>query len=272
MPALAYLIPRFIRHILPETGARFLLSRGWVIRPGLETRAPLEAVQRYQDTLAGLGCSWQGSRVLVLGYGGKLALGCELLKRGAAHVVLAEKEDFIDQRANLALLPEYGGYLEIKNGKVLPDPRYMTLLHGDVRQTAAGGGGAPADFVFSNSVYEHLGDVEGITAALARLSKAGAVHVHFVDLRDHFFRYPFEMLCYSQEAWQRWLNPSSNHNRYRAGDYRRVFETYFDRVEIAVLSRDLPAFERTKARIRPEFLTGDDESDSVTLIRITAVK
>ena len=68
---------------------------------------------------------------------------------------------------------------------------------------------------------------DGITHALAGLTAAGGLNIHFVDLRDHFFRYPFEMLHYSEAAWRRWLNPTSNHNRYRVWDYRRVFEAAF---------------------------------------------
>lgn len=270
MAGLSYLIPRFIRHILPESAARFLLKRGWIIRPGLETRAPLEAAQRYEDSLAELGCTIEGGRVLILGYGGKFTLGCDLLQRGASHVILAEKEAFLDHRSNLALLPEFEDYLKVENGQVLPNPQVLTLLHGDIRRFAAAGEAQPVDYVFSNSVYEHLGDVEEITAALARLSTSEALHLHFVDLRDHFFKYPFEMLCYSQKTWQHWLDPTSHHNRFRLHDYRRVFQRYFQRVEVTVLERDLPAFHLTRPRIRPEFLTGDDEIDSVTLIKITA--
>ncbi|NPV76398.1 MAG: hypothetical protein HPY59_08475 [Anaerolineae bacterium] len=270
MAGLSYLIPRFVRHILPDSAARFLLKRGWIIRPGLETRAPLEAAQRYEDSLAEMGRTIHGGRILILGYGGKFTLGCELLRRGASHVILAEKEAFFDHRSNLALLPEFEGYLKEENGRVIPNPQVLTLLHGDIRRFAATGEVQPVDYVFSNSVYEHLGDVEGITAALARLSNSEAIHLHFVDLRDHFFKYPFEMLCYSQEVWQRWLNPTSNHNRCRLHDYRRVFQQYFQRVEVIVLERDLPAFYLARPRIRPEFLTGDDEIDSVTLIKIIA--
>ncbi len=270
MAPLSYLVPRLIRHVLPESGARFLLSRGWIIRPGLETRAPLEAAQRYQDALTDSRRTLYGARVLVFGYGGKFAVGCELLKRGAGHVILAEKEGFINHRANRLLLSSYGEFLREENARVIPDPRWMTLIHGDIREIAASGKIPAADFVFSNSVYEHLGDVEGITAALARLSRPQSAQIHFVDLRDHFFKYPFEMLCYSRQTWERWLNPSSNHNRYRCADYRRVFETFFHSVEIEVLERDMEGFSRAKNRIRPEFLTGDDAADAVTLIKITA--
>ena len=46
-----------------------------------------------------------------------------------------------------------------------------------------------------------------------------------------------------------------------------VFEQLDD-----VLERDLPAFAKAHPRLRPEFLTGDDDHDSVTLIRVVARK
>lgn len=270
MPNFSYLIPRFIRHILPERAARFLLKRGLIIRPGLETRAPREAARRYLDVLASESIHISGSCVLILGYGGKFALACELLKQGASHVILAEKEGYLDHRLNLGLLPEYSAFLKVRGNEVIPDPQLITLLHGDIRSTQPGQ--LPlANLVFSNSVYEHLADVDGITAALCRLSKPGAFHIHYIDLRDHFFKYPFEMLCYKQAAWSRWLNPSSNHNRYRVADYRQFFGRHLDCVDVDILERDLPAFLQAKQRIQPQFLTGNDEEDSITLVRVRAV-
>jgi hypothetical protein len=93
-----------------------------------------------------------------------------------------------------------------------------------------------------------------------------------VDLRDHFFKYPFEMLRFSENTWRRWLNPSSNHNRYRLWDYRRVFESCFGQVEIEVLDREEEAFRKLKPHIRPEFVSGKPEEDAVTLIRVIASK
>jgi hypothetical protein len=119
-------------------------------------------------------------------------------------------------------------------------------------------------------VYEHLDDVEGITRALARLTCTGGIHLHYVDLRDHYFKYPFEMLTYSKHTWQRWLNPTSNLNRYRIPDYRRAFEQSFERVEIQVLASDPVAYEKAHKRIRPEFNSGDMQIDTATLIRVIA--
>ncbi len=78
------------------------------------------------------------------------------------------------------------------------------------------------------------------------------------------------MLCYSERTWRAWLNPTSNHNRYRLRDYRRVFEQYFAAVEIDVRERDEAAFEAARGRIRPEFLSGNAREDSVTLIVVRA--
>ena len=111
----------------------------------------------------------------------------------------------------------------------------MTLLESDIREIQSSEKVEPVDIVLSSSVYEHLDDVEGITRALAGLTKPDGIQIHFVDLRDHFFKYPFEMLRFSESAWRNWLNPSSNHNRYRLWDYRRVFESCFEQVEIEVL-------------------------------------
>jgi hypothetical protein len=268
MPNLPYLLPRIIRHFLPENGARFLLHRGILIKSGLETRLPQEAADRYRATLAAHGLDLTGKRVLLFGYGGGLGVACYLLQAGAGHVVLAEKGGEPLHRQNRALVPLFPNYLEIRSETVWPKPGTMTLRNGDIRQAEL----APVDLVLSSSVYEHLDDVEGITRALARLTVPGGTHLHFIDLRDHFFRYPFEMLCYSEATWQKWLNPTSNHNRYRLGDYRRVFAESFEQTEIEVLERNPAAFAAVRPRIRPEFLSGDAQVDAVTQIYVLARK
>lgn len=146
----------------------------------------------------------------------------------------------------------------------------MTLLQADIRQIPLSADFPPADVVVSSSVYEHLDDVDGITRSLAALTKSDGLHIHYVDLRDHFFKYPFEMLAYSESLWRGWLNPTSNHNRFRLWDYRRAFERYFEKVEIQILERDEAAFTKARPRIRPEFISGDLQDDSVTLILVIA--
>jgi len=259
-----------MRHFMPEALARFLLKHRWIIRPGLESSDPTAAVEQYIKTLSSYEKSIHGKRVLVFGYGGRFAVGVELLRQGAAHIVLCDHFVLMDRERNLELLPHYGDFLSAENGDVVPRSEFMTLLHGDIRDDLIQSQISEVDYVLSTSVYEHLDDVDGITQALAKLTAAQGVQLHFVDLRDHYFKYPFEMLTFSKYIWMNFLNPTSNLNRFRLPDYRRVFDAYFQKVDITVLERLEYEFRVIKPRIRSEFLTGDVSIDSVTLIYVLA--
>lgn len=265
-----YLILRLIRHFMPEGIARFLLKQRWIIRPGLESSDPLAAVDQYILALKEYGKSVQGRRILVFGYGGRFAVGLELLKRGASHVVLCDHFIALDESRNRALWPSYEDYLSMVNGEVVPNPSFITLVHGDICQDETRKKISTVDLVVSTSVYEHLDDVDGITRALMSLTAVDGAHLHFVDLRDHYFKYPFEMLTFSTNAWKNFLNPSSNLNRFRLPDYTRVFQTYFNTVKIVVIQRNEAEFKAARSRIRPEFLSNDDAVDSVGLIHVLA--
>lgn len=263
-----YLFLRLIRHFMPEGLARFLLKRRWVIKPGLESTDPFAAVGRYMQALAGRGVSIDGKRVLVFGYGGRFAVGVELLQRGAAHVVLCDHFVLLDHERNRELLSAYGQFLKLEQEQVRPRSEYITLLHGDVRDEQIQKQIPAVDVVLSTSVYEHLDDVDGITRALAKLTASEGVHLHFVDLRDHYFEYPFEMLKFSEQVWRKFLNPTSNLNRFRLQDYQQVFRRYFPKTDFVVLERDVERFRVAHSAVRPEYLTGDIAVDSVTLISI----
>ena len=267
---LPYLLPRLVRHFLPGKFVRALLLRNIIVRPGLETSNPFAAVQRYVDAVSERGLSFSGKRVLVFGYGGRFDIGSGLLKEGAAHVILCDRYAPPDEAHNRQLFGAEEKYFHVEKQGLRPRREWMTLLEADVRDIASAGELEAVDMVLSSSVYEHVDDVEGITRALARLTKRDGLHLHFIDLRDHFFKYPFEMLRFSEATWRNWLNPSSNHNRYRLWDYRRAFEDCFEDVEIEVLAREEEAFHKLRSHIRPEFLSGRPDEDAVTLIRLIA--
>lgn len=267
---LRYLLLRLIRHFMPEGLARFLLKRRWIIKPGLESTDPFAASQRYVETLSARGVDIKNKRILVFGYGGRFAVGVDLLKRGAAHVILCDHFVLLDTERNIELLSEYGRYLKVEQGEVKPRGEYISLLHGDIREESIQRQVTQADIILSTSVFEHLDDVPGIATALAKLTAPGGIQLHFVDLRDHFFKYPFEMLKYSERTWKDFLNPTSNLNRYRFNDYKRVFEENFIKVEFTVLERLMEEFHRAKGKIRAEFKTGKDDVDAVTLIYVIA--
>jgi len=267
---LRYIFLRLIRHFMPESVARYLLKRRWLIRPGLESSDPLAAVEQYVKTLSQHGKTIQGKKVLLFGYGGRFAVAVELLKRGASHIILCDHFVLLDHERNAQLLPEYEMYLKRNQDEVQPRSEFITLLHGDIRDESIQSQISQVDCILSTSVYEHLDDVNGITKALAKLTSPQGFHLHFIDLRDHYFKYPFEMLKFSENVWKNFLNPTSNLNRFRFNDYQKIFETYFNKVHIAVISREEEAFRLAQPNIRPEFFTGDVSVDSIALIYTVA--
>ena len=266
---LPYLIHRLIRHFLPEKLVRALLLRNILIKPGLETSDPRAAVQRYVNVLP---VTLKGKRVLIFGYGGRFDLGFGILKERAAHVILCDKYAPPDEAHNLAKFASEQEYFVVEDGRLRPRAGYMTLLEADIREVQAHRDLAPVDIVLSSSVYEHLEDVHGITRALAALTRPDGIHIHFVDLRDHFFKYPFEMLRFSETTWRRWLNPTTNHNRFRLWNYRMAFEACFEDVQIEILTSEEQAFRALRPHIRPEFLSGNLTEDAVATIRVIASK
>ena len=129
-----YLILRLIRHIIPEKIARALLKRRLIIIPGLETREPVKAVERYQTLLQKKSLTLIGMDVMVFGYGGSLAIAVELLQFGCAHATLCDLYPPTDKHINDHLFDRYGQYLIRDNDVVIPNSKWITSYHGDIRK------------------------------------------------------------------------------------------------------------------------------------------
>jgi hypothetical protein len=267
-----YIVLRLIRHFMPPFLVRFLLRRRWIIQPGLESSNPQKAAKHYQDAFKRLDFEVTDKRILIFGYGGRFGTACALLQAGAHNIVLVEKDAPPDDRANRALLPENGTYLTLKNNRVTPREDHIALLQGDISDQKIREQVGQVYIVLSMSVYEHLENIDDITRVLAEVTQEKGIHLHFIDLRDHFFKYPFEMLTFSNTVWRNWFNPTSNLNRCRVKDYRAAFEKYFQDVQIRSLGQDLDEFMKIKHRIQPEFLSGDVQADSINQIQILASK
>ena len=270
MPNLNYILPRLIRHYLPETLVNYLLKHSLIIQPGLETLAPEKAVERYLNKLALHNLSLVGRRVMVFGYGGNLTIGCLLLEAGARQVVLCERQGFSNKFDFRYIGNRYPQYLKKNADGYTLNPQSLVVYHGDLNQLAENKSFEKIDLVLSNSVFEHLAEPGHAADCLARLTSPTGSHLHFIDLRDHFFKFPFEMLCYGKAAWERWLNPTSNLNRLRIFDYRNLFSRYFSKIEIVMEERDVDNFSKARPRIQKQFISGDDEEDSITQIHLLA--
>jgi hypothetical protein len=204
----------------------------------------------------------------VFGYGGRFDIGSMILKEGARHVILCDRYAPPDEVHNRRMFSGENTFFHLESNGLRPRREWMTLLEEDVRNIRI----EPVDIILSSSVYEHVEDVEGITRALAVLTKADGLHIHYIDLRDHFFKYPFEMLRFSEGTWRNWLNPSSNHNRYRLWNYREAFEAFFEEIEMEILSSEEEAFRKIQPHILPEFVSGNMEEDAAGTIRVIASK
>jgi hypothetical protein len=80
------------------------------------------------------------------------------------------------------------------------------------------------------------------------------------------------MLRFSEIAWKNWLNPSSNHNRYRLWNYRKAFQDSFANVEIEILTSEKESFLKLQPHIKPEFVSGNMDEDTAATIRVVATK
>ena len=263
---LDYLFQRVGRNLLPGPVARWGRRLLRVV-PGPETCWPDETAARYLKTAADAGHSLAGRRVMIFGAGPSYAVACRLVRAGASQVVLYDKFAAPDDRLNRPLLGTFGDLLEaVPSGIVPADDRIVVVAptHDDDPLFPE------VDVVLSSSVLEHVDNPEAWAGRLAAATASDGVNLHLIDLRDHFFASPFEMLRYSDETWRSWLNPRSHLNRFRMADYERAFQPAFDEVVLDVVHREEEAFAGAKAHIRTCFLTGDDAVDSATIVLLTA--
>jgi SAM-dependent methyltransferase len=266
---LPYLALRVFRRLLPSRLTRRMLEVGFILQPGLETREPEQAVERYEAALRAEGAMIAGRDVLVFGYGGDFGVGVLLLRAGAASVTLSDPFARPSRRRNARWVTAAPEYFKLVGGVGHPDGVRLRVTHDDIRLTAKAA--EPRfDVVLSSSVFEHVDDVEAVVSSLAALTRAGGIHLHYIDVRDHYFRLPFEMLAFSETIWRHFLNPGSNLNRLRPWAYEASFRRSFSRVTLRIIRAEVEAFRQARPRIRPEFLSGDEALDSAGVILITA--
>ena len=270
VPPIDYLVLRTLRRMAPQSAVDWMLDRGVYLKAGRDTERPEESVRVYRDAGNRSSQCIAGKRILIFGYGGSLGVALGLLEAGAERIYLQDPFAPVRLARNRRLPADrMARYFRGSPHDWQPDNDRVTIIREQLPDFAARHEGL-VDWVVSTSVFEHVVDVEANIAACARLTRPGGINIHEVDLRDHHFKYPFEMLCYSDRAWARWLNASNNLNRWRLHQYERAFGLYFDKVHIQTTFA-LPAqFSKAKSRIRSEFLTGVDGLDATGLIVIEA--
>lgn len=263
-----YITARIIRRLIPRSVTDFLRNRSIIFHPGIETSDPEYACSRYLSALEAHGWGVNQKTVTVFGYGGSYGLAAELLNAGARHVGLIDLHERTNLRSNKNTYSKYAEYFNVSGSDVEPKTEYISLSHGNILNDNID---LPsADILLSSSVLEHVDQLDKIVKALKLLTKTDGIQFHRIDLGDHFRKYPFEMLTYSNFVWNSFLNPPSNLNRLRIDDYKESFEKFYTDTKITIEGRDQEKFHKVREKIKPKFLTGSDERDSVLGITLFA--
>lgn len=108
----------------------------------------------------------------------------------------------------------------IKNGEI--DSRYILSINKDLTEENI----KNVDFIFSNSVLEHIRDVEDNIRAMSLCLNKNGYMLHNIDLRDHYnFNKPFLFYKYSDNTWNKYLTKEgiSYTNRWRYDDFVKTF-------------------------------------------------
>jgi SAM-dependent methyltransferase len=213
---------------------------------------PWPIAEAYAAGLARIDCTLAGKRVLEIGSGASNGAGYAMAAMGAARVVCHEPYAPFDVGLDARQL---GGLV----------PRFPGVAFSVVdRLTALDGlAAASVDVVVSNSVLEHVADLPGLFASLARILTPEGVMLHRVDYRDHFFKYPFHFLLFSRFAWKWFLNPGDLPRRRLDDHLHALAQAGFD-VTACDIERDPEAFARIADRLHHDYRQRDPDMLSVT--------
>ena len=107
------------------------------------------------------------------------------------------------------------------------------------------------DAIFSLAVLEHVESMEDLSNELWRVLKPGGWMIHVVDYRDHFFKYPYHHLLWSQKIWNRFLNPGDL-PRWRIGDHIESFKKTGFSTRVLSASPINHEFKKIQNLIHPE--------------------
>jgi len=262
---LPYLVPRIIRRKCFPTAVPRAIS-AWL--PGFRSNAGTQSCARVVDLyekhlVPKLGARWPlDRRVLEVGIGATNSSAYEAAARGATFAFALEPFVPLDPALDALLLAECA-----QRHRLTPDS-----ISGKVQRltSLAPVAHASIDLILSNSVLEHVADMDALTRDLHRVLAPGGAMLHLVDYRDHFFRYPYHHLLWSDTVWERWLNPGDL-PRWRLRDHIECFERHGLRVEILRATPLAAEFEKVRSRILPRF-AGHDETSLSTAFGILFVE
>jgi len=119
------------------------------------------------------------------------------------------------------------------------------------------------DVVISKSVLEHVYDLDKLFAQLKSVTKEEANMIHVVDFRDHFFKYPFEFLKFSDTVWRKWLD-SGTLPRNRTYDVENVLKKFGFKYRVTNVERLEEEFQKVKPYLDQKYAGKMDDELNIS--------
>jgi SAM-dependent methyltransferase len=213
-------------------------------------------VGNWNDQLTQRGWTFRGKHILELGSGRYARFALRLLASGASRVTLIDLYAVpLSAPAHRKLLLEDCARLKLNFDDVLSR---ITVVQGDIAGLIPPRPSQRVDMVISHSVLEHTRDPLVVLTSCLHWMLPGGLTCHIIDLRDHNlrFRYPFEMLTFSDRLWARCLDLGGGFhlNRWRAPEYLDALrEAGFINVGYDVLTEDKQSLQCVLPRLHKRF-------------------
>lgn len=256
---LEYVPLRLLRKFVFRRG--FLETCGWLVPYYLintgET-SPQSIVSTYRSYLQRCNVRLDGKIVLELGSGATNGTGYELASTGAARVYCLEPFARFKSALDRSILSDACNRHRVKPADIAGRTVRLNSLDPIPSHSI--------DLVVSSSVLEHVTDPESVCDQLMGLLTPSGQMLHLVDYRDHFFKYPYHFLQFSQRTWNTFLNPGDL-PRWRLTHHLRAFARAGFETKVLVERSEPGAYARVAPYISSEF----DRSDSRLAITFAAI-
>lgn len=259
-------------YILLRLVRRFLFTEAFLLRFGRYIPyykanqgqiSPVPIVDSYFKYSRKMDISLLNQAMLEIGTGATNATGYEIMARlGGGHYWGYEPIVALDDNLDRKILMEVAKRF-YKSEMSLNNKVYRLRNIKKIKTKSI-------NMVFSNSVLEHVTDLSSLLFELHRVLRDDGCMIHLVDYRDHFFKYPYHFLQFSEKVWNSFLNPGDL-PRYQLCDHLEAFNQNGFSVTTIEKKCDDEAYSKIKDKIHPKFQHGDKDVAEITFA-VLAVK
>lgn len=268
---LGYMLRGLIRHQIPDRwffGLMKLFGNSTLSETDPDG-SMLELVNRLES----IGTELRGKHILDVGSGRYARVALRMLKAGAKRVTL------VDMYAVELTRPEHRSMLlqDCNNLGLDADDALARILvySADITSMPAPTAEQAVDIVSTAAALEHARDPQAVLTKCWEWLKPGGLTSHFIDLRDHSFQTPFEMLTFSDQVWKRWLDPQGGFslNRWRVTDYVTAMQRIgFAGIDYKVLQSDKAGLSVVMPRLDERFRSISTDMLSALWVHLYAWK